>query len=114
MYSHAIPFAQTNFREQIASKRDQSRKKIIYALICVIILFSVLYIIQINSITTGGYKIGEYKSEISKLQSENAELELKLSEIQSLGALEEKVKNLKMVKTINVEYISPTSEVAAK
>lgn len=117
--SYATTFSQrsiiySRIREQSLSKQNHSRKVIISLLICVIILFSVLYIVQVNGITAGGYKIQKYKSEISRVQSDNKNLELKLSEVRSLSFLEEKVKSLNMVKTAKVEYISPISEVAAK
>ncbi len=83
-------------------------------LICAIILFSILYIIQINSITAGGYTIQKYKSEISRLQSEYKNLELNLSGVQSLNFLEQRAENLNMIKTEKVEYVSLISEVAAR
>ena len=85
-----------------------------YLLILLIISFSVLYVIQANSIATGGYRIEKYKNELKSLQSENKNLELKLSEVQLLSNLEKKVESLKMVKIGKIEYLLPISKVAAK
>lgn len=92
----------------------QGRKLIVFLLILLIVLFIVLYIVQINSVATGGYRIREYKNEIGRLQLESKNLELSLSEIRSISFLEEKIKDLDMVKSGDVEYISLTSEVAAR
>lgn len=89
-------------------------KIIVVLLILFIILFGVLYIIQANSVATGGYKIQKHKNEISKLQSENQVFELRLFEMRSLDFLEQRIGDLNMVKTGRVEYLSPVSQVAAR
>ncbi len=91
-----------------------NKNRIVFLLALLIILFSVLYTIQVNSVATRGYTIQKHKSEVVKLQSESKNLELRLSEIRSLGFLEEKVKGLNMVKIGKVEYLLPISQVAAR
>ena len=105
--SHIVSFA-------IFSKQNQSRRIVVSLLILLIILFSVVYIIQTNSVAIGGYGIQEHKSEIAKLQSGNKNLRLKLSEVQSLSFLEEKIEKLEMIKLGKAEYLSPISQVAAR
>ena len=93
----------------------KSRKRILPSLlVLLIILFSVLYIVQANNVATDGYRIQEHKNKRAGLQLENKNLELRLSEVRSLGFLEEKVEDLNMIKIGKVEYVSPVSEVAAK
>lgn len=93
----------------------KSREQILPSLLVLfIILFSVLYIVQANNVATDGYRIQEHKNKKAELQSENKNLELRLSEVRSLSFLEEKVEDLNMIKIEKVEYISPVSEVAAK
>lgn len=101
-------------RSRDHSSLTQGGKAAVFLLILLIILFSILYIVQANSVATDGYKIQEHKSRIEELQTENKNLELKLSEIRSLGFLEEKIESLNMVKVEKVDYLSPVSEVAAK
>ncbi len=117
--SYSTVFAQKNIiysrnRRLTLSRETQGRKMIVFLLILLIILFGILYIIQANNAATEGYKIQEYKNKIAKLRTENENIELELSQVRSLGFLEEKVETLKMVKIGNVEYISPVSEVAAR
>lgn len=96
------------------SLSTQGRKAVIFLLILLIVLFGVLYIVQANSVATGGYKIQEHKSRVKELQAENKNFELKLSEVRSLGFLEERIESLNMVKAEKVDYLSPVSEVAAR
>lgn len=116
-YSAAIlqkNIACSRIRERALPRQDQNRKVLAFFLIFVIIFFSIFYIIQANSVATEGYGIQKYKSEVKKLQSENKNIELKLSGVQSLSFLEEKIDGLNMVIAEGVEYISPISEVAAR
>lgn len=106
-----IIYSKSRTRALICIKNN---KLVVYLLISLIILFSILYIVQANSVATGGYRIEKYKDGLKNLQSENKNLGLKLSEVQSPGYLEGKVESLKMVKVGNVEYLMPTPEVAAK
>lgn len=106
-------FIYPRFREQILYK-NRSKKFIAYFLVLLIILFSVLCIVRANSVATGGYRIQEYQNELTGLRSENKNFELKLSEVQSPGFLEERIKDLNMVKIEKVEYLTIISEVAAK
>lgn len=106
--SYVAVFAHRNVsysREQIFSKQDTISKKTILFLTLLIILFSVLYILQANSVTTDGYKIRAYKNEIVALETTNRILALKLSEIQSLSFLENQIKDFNMVTAEHIEYL---------
>lgn len=96
--------------------QNKSRRIVFSLLILLIILFSVLYIIQANSVATGGYKVIKYKNQLAELQAENKNLEIKLSEVRSLGFLEYRVEslNMNMIKMGRVEYLSPVSQVVAR
>ena len=117
--SYSIAIFQRNIacsriRERALPRKDRNRKVLAFFLIFVIIFFSVFYIIQANSVATEGHEIQKYKSEVKKLQSENENIKLKLSGVQSLSFLEEKIEGLNMVIAEGVEYVSPISEVVAR
>ena len=101
-------------RERVTSGLSQNRKVIMFLLILLIALFFVLYIVQANSVATGGYKIREHNNKAKILRTENKDLELKLSGVRSLGFLEERLETLNMVKIGEVEYLLPISQVAAR
>jgi len=98
----------------VRHQENQSNKVVVYSLILLIIFFGILYTIQANGVVTNGYKIQKYDKELTSLRSKNNELNLKLTEIQSLKFLEESVENLNMVKISKIEYLSPVSQVAAR
>ena len=117
--SYSATLAQRNIvcsrdRKRVFTGQNQNRRAIVFLLILLIVLCSILYIVQANSVATGGYKIQKYKKETTSLQSENKSFELELSRARSLGFLEERVKSLNMVKISKVEYLSPISQVAAR
>jgi len=101
-------------QERALVKQSRNKKAIIFLLILFIALFGILYIVQVNSAATSGYKIQKYKNELMELQSNNKNLELKLSEVRSLEFLEGKIENLNMAKAEKIDYISPISQVAAR
>lgn len=84
------------------------RNTVILASLVVLLVIglSILYIIQTNSVATGGYRLKSYQEKISVLESENKNLELMLSEIGHLSSLKARSENLGMVKAENIEYIS--------
>lgn len=114
--SYSITLAQRGiaYSKYKTAIQNKSRRTVFFLLILLIILFSILYIIQANSVATGGYKVIEYKNQLAGLQAENQNLEIKLSEVRSLGFLEYKVESLNMVKMGRVEYLSPVSQVVAR
>ena len=96
------------------SKMLNNEKAVVFLLIGIIALFSILYIVCINSVVTGSYKIQEHKTSVKNLKSENKILGLELSRTKSFSYLEERIEGLNMAKTQKIEYLSPISQVAAK
>lgn len=109
-----MSYAAVCSQRNIIYTRPQKSIILIYILILLIIFSSVLYIIQANNMATSGYKIQKYKNELINFETENKNLEIKLSEIQSPFYLETRMTGLNMVKIERVEYLSPVSKVAEK
>lgn len=95
-------------------KQERIKNIILATLVFLIVSLAIVYSVQANNVATSGYSLQTYKSKIANLRSENTNLELKLSEVKSLGFLEEKVADLEMIEAKGVDYISNTSEVAVK
>jgi len=121
--SHSLSFAQKQHsvycrsKKRSYSKAKKSRKRnITFLLIFSIVLFSIIYITQANSLATGGYKLQEYKHKLTELQTNHTNLKLKLSEIRSLQYLEQRVESLDMkaLSGVEIRYLSPTTQVAAR
>lgn len=80
-------------------------KKLIYFIIFTILLFSVLYIIEVNKISYFGYKIRDYKYRLNELNEINRRLEAMTASKQSLFNLKEASTSLDMVNAGKFNYI---------
>ncbi len=116
MYNSSVVTQKNIFRinQRTNLKMLDHKKALIFGLVLLIVCFGILYIVCINSLAAGGYKTQEYKAKLGDLKVENKMLELKLSEVKSFGYLEKRVEQLKMTEVREVEYVFPTSQVAAK
>ena len=73
----------------------------------------VFYVWQINDLTRGSYTINSYEKQISKISSENKNLEVSFAESSFLGQALEKIQALNFQKTTSVKYIQiPADSVA--
>ena len=73
----------------------------------------VFYVCQINDLTRGSYTINSYEKQISKLSSENKNLEISFAESSFLGQALLKIQALNFQKITSVKYIQvPDSAVA--
>lgn len=79
--------------------------KAILGVIC--LLVGLGYFWQTNSLSTRGYQIRELEKSIDLLKEKNQELELQAASAQSWETLQERVKQLNMVETDHVEYLTP-------
>ncbi len=65
----------------------------------------VFYVFQIQVVMGEDYKAEEYKKSIAELSKNNSFLEIKVSGFDSLETIEDKIKNLELVKVDQVKYI---------
>ena len=70
------------------------------------------YLYAINSVAVLGYQIKEKEQEITRLQKEKENLEIKKAELTSLYAIEKEVKNEGMEKVEEVVYLGGPETVA--
>jgi len=103
-----------NFKNWPIFRIDFKKFKII--ILILIFLSCILYLTQVNSLATAGFKIKKLEKEISELNKYNQQLELNVIQLQSISRTEALNKNLKMVKLSEVDYIpsSQDSTVAVK
>ena len=89
--------------------------KTVNVVICtLIVVMTVGYLVQINSLATKGYKIKELENKITGLKKEQADLELEALSLQSMGTVAEKVQDLGMVMAGEPEYLAPTPVAMAR
>jgi cell division protein FtsL len=96
-----------NTEKHTLNKKPKIRRGsfIIYIVIFLIILSSLAYVIQVNSIAVKGFKIEELRKRVNQLQMENEKLEIKVAEMQSMSKIEEVANQLGLVKSEKVEYL---------
>ena len=79
-----------------------------------IIVITVSYLVQINSLATKGYQIKELENKIAGLKQDKADLELEALSLQSMGTVKGKVQGLGMVMAGEPEYLAPTPVAMAR
>jgi len=65
----------------------------------------VFYVWQINELTRGSYLINSYEKQISKLSTENKNLQISFAENSFLGQALEKIQALNFQRVTSVKYI---------
>lgn len=113
--SNIIHRRSSAFKERVFQK-NKARKFLAMLLIFSIISICFLYILQVNSLAAKSYKIRDLKKEISGLGEKNKALQVNISNLKSINALQLKTEDFNMVKAQNVEYVTLPSDsvVAAK
>jgi len=80
--------------------------KLLYAVgILVSFAMLILYIVQINQLTSGAYVIKSYNKEISALTTQNRDLQTHFAETDFLGAVQNRAAGLSFEKTANIQYV---------
>jgi hypothetical protein len=81
----------------------------------VIIFVSVVctYLMQINHIAAKGFELQSLEKEINLVKEENERLGIKVVELKSSGAIQEKIDRLNMVRVDTVSYFNTAGSVVA-
>ena len=77
-----------------------------------VLAFSLVYLIQVNTLATKGYAIKELKHSIALQKKENDRIGLDIIEAQSIQNLQKKIDDLKLVRSERIDYIVPGASVA--
>ena len=80
-------------------------KTVNLALACLIVVFGLGYLLQVNGQATKGYQIKELEKQIADLRQEKSDLELDALRRQSMSRVKEKLADLNMVSAGNSEYL---------
>lgn len=77
-----------------------------YLIAGLIVVFSLAYLIQVNNISTQGYKIKDLEKTVAELKTSKSELELAALDLQSVAKIQEKMNELGMVSLNGEEFIN--------
>lgn len=95
---------QTMRQKRLALKRLVVSTAFRLCLVGVLLLFTVLYVTQISSISTKGYDMNERQESITELKRENQKLEFAIAQHRSLQSIQARLGTLDLVAADNVEY----------
>lgn len=68
-----------------------------------------LYLTQASAVTTTRYRIDELRLELDHLQNQNAALALEIAQLENLGRIETRARELGLGPTTNVRYLVVSS-----
>jgi len=88
------------------NQHRKARKCTACALILFIFVFGFLYVFATNSIAAKGYKIRSLSKQLNELDSINKDLQVEISNLNSVNILEAKVGQLEMIGVSKMEYVS--------
>jgi cell division protein FtsL len=74
-------------------------------LLALIAAFGIIYLIEMNSISTSGYQISKLKNKINKLETKNRQLRVKIAQKKSLQSITKRVKKYDFIQADKIAYI---------
>ncbi len=83
------------------------------ALVCVIFVACITYIVTINDLSIKGFILQDLKSNISQLEIDNEQYELRAMNLESYELINERAQKLGMVKVDDIKYLSVIDGVVA-
>ena len=81
---------------------------------CLVGVFALSYLVQINGLATKGYQIKELEQQVTDLQLTNSDLELQAVNLQSMGRIRDEVAGLNMVAIGETDYLNLTPVAVAR
>lgn len=74
--------------------------------LCVLVLgMGILYIVQLNTVSTKGFVIADLERNIHKLEKEQEDLSVKISTYRSMQSIEERLSNMQFTSVDSPIYI---------
>ncbi len=76
-------------------------------------LFAVLYLVQVNVLATKGYAIKDLEKKIALQKKENERFQMKIIEAQSIGRIQKKIEDMKLVRSEQIDYLTSSARTVA-
>lgn len=83
-------------------------------LLVVLGVFSVLYIIETNAVSTKGFAISDLERKIETLEQEQQRLNVEIAKSRSMKSVEERLQKMNMVAAADVQYVSVVGTAVAR
>lgn len=82
-----------------------STKVLNLSILAAIIFFGFLYLFEVNALGTKGYQIRSMEQQIRQVQEDQKNLQLKVSDLQSITRIQQQAQSLNFVPTSNITYL---------
>lgn len=86
--------------------------KVHVGVLLTVLVFSLVYLLQVNALATRGYAIKELSHTIAQQKKDNQRIAVDIIQAQSIQNLQKKMDDLKLVRSERIEYIDTTAAVA--
>jgi hypothetical protein len=97
--------AKSSVFKQEASQKTKAIKLLVMFLIFSVAVVGALYILQVTTIATKGYEIRGLKKRIGELEDKNRTLQVGISNLKSINALQSKTESFNMIEAEKIEYV---------
>ena len=89
-----------------------SRVGVIISLTAIVFVLGLLYLSQANSMAASGYDINKLEQQQDELKTENQQLQVQASRLQSIESVSDGIKNSGMVPVGQINYVPSSTNVA--
>ena len=109
----------TNKKQTLRQKKLAMKKWLFSAtcrtlLIVFVAVFGVMYLVQTSSVSSMGYELSDLESRVQELERETQRLDVEISQHRSIQSIQDRLKDMDMVRAESVEYVDAREAVVAR
>ncbi len=78
-----------------------------------ILVFGVLYLFKINTVSTQGFVISDLETKIEQLERDNKRLDVQVATNRSMKSIEERLQGMEFVAAGEMQYVHPVGTAVA-
>ena len=78
-----------------------------------IVVFGVLYLFKVNTVSTQGFVISDLEGQIIELERENKRLGVQIASHRSMKSVEERLQGMEFVAAGDMQYVTPVGTAVA-
>ncbi len=93
-------------KNQTASRFALGPVSLQFVTIILLALFSIMYLMQNNQMTTQGYKVAQLQNEQVEILQENEKFQVEAARLKALNEIKEQVKEMEMETVSSVKYLA--------
>ncbi len=105
---------QTLREKRLALEQFAMKTSVRVGLVVVAMLLIVLDVAQTSAVSTKGYEINQYQTEIRQLERENRRLEVEISKHRSVQSIHDRLQHLDLVIAEAPEFVSLVGSAVAR